>query len=99
MKYYLCLMLALVWVGCDRAPLEDADPRLIPFETIQTDIQDEGWIYFVSRFARVRSIFHGSRRFLRRDAAHRATRGQRPTDDSKKATQIRGKSDQIGLSE
>ena len=39
----------------------------------RTDIQDEGWIYFVSRFARVSWIFHGSRRFLRRDVAHRAS--------------------------
>ena len=35
MTHYLCLMLALAWVGCDRAPLEDSDPRLVPFETIK----------------------------------------------------------------
>jgi len=35
-RAYLCLLLwAMAWGGCDRAPLEDSDPRLVLFETIE----------------------------------------------------------------
>ncbi len=34
-RAYLCLLLwALAWAGCDRAPLEEPYPSVIPFETI-----------------------------------------------------------------
>ncbi len=35
-RVYLCLLLwAMAWGGCDRAPLEDSDPRIVAFETIK----------------------------------------------------------------